>query len=96
MDAQLSLSLCPPEVAQGFRELRDLPLTSVEERDGVRFRDEAAEYFDRRKRFFARLLSPDVRYLGFQRWQEGMGGYTQVKAAEGRQTGTCSASGVTT
>jgi hypothetical protein len=71
-----------PEVAQAFRELRDLLLACLEEADAVRFRDQAGQYLDRRKRFFARLSSDDRKYLAFQLWQEGIARYTQVKAAE--------------
>jgi hypothetical protein len=71
-----------PEVSQGFREVRDLLLACLEEPDAVRFRDQAAQYLDCRKRFFVRLSSDDRRYLAFQLRQEGIARYTQVKAAE--------------
>lgn len=70
-----------PEVAQAFRELRDLLLTTLAEPDPVQFRGQAAKYLDRRKRFFAGLGADDRRYLAFQLWQEGIARYTQVRAA---------------
>ena len=71
-----------PEVAQGFRQLRDLLLRAVNEPDGAAFEKLASEYIAQRKKFFAQLSDDDHRYLAFQLWQEGIARYTEVRAAE--------------
>lgn len=59
-----------PDVARGFAELRDALLAG------------AADYPERRRRFFAELAPDDAKYLEFQLWQEGIARYTQVACAE--------------
>ena len=71
-----------PEVAQSFRDLRDLLLRAVNEPDGPAFQKLAKQYVEQRKKFFGQLSADDRKYLSFQLWQEGIARYTEVKAAE--------------
>jgi hypothetical protein len=71
-----------PEVAEGFKRLRDLLTMVVSEKEPKRFNQLAKQYQEARKRFLARLSSDDHKYFSFQLWQEGIARYTQIMAAE--------------
>jgi hypothetical protein len=71
-----------PNLAQSFASLRDLLLSAVNETEKEKFATLAKQYIRERQKFFARLSSDDHKYLSFQLWQEGIGRYTEIKAAE--------------
>jgi hypothetical protein len=71
-----------PEVAKSFAHLRDSLLQTVKEEDPNEFKRKAVAYVRERKSFFAHLSPDDRTYLAFQLWKEGIGRYTQIKAAE--------------
>ena len=71
-----------PEVARGFKELRDLLLETVNTRDEAAFAKLAKKYLEQRRQFLAQLSPEDHRYFSFQLWQEGIARYTEVKSAE--------------
>jgi len=71
-----------PEVAQAFRQLRDLLMRTLAEKEDAAFKKSAREYLDQRGKFFALVSADDRRYFSFQLWQEGIARYTEVKSAE--------------
>ena len=71
-----------PEVARAFVDLRNLLLEALNEKREPKFRKLVQQYSAERKKFFARLLPEERRYLSFQLWKEGIARYVQVKSAE--------------
>lgn len=71
-----------PEVVQGFVQLRDLLVRTLDEKDQEKFTALAKEYVAERRKFFGSLSADDRKYFNFQLWQEGIARYTEVKSAD--------------